>query len=137
MISDAINERLKSALNQEKEKDAADATKIPSTTPEPESGIITTEEEIEGFFMVKSILRENIDPKRITYRDALSYFAILLDDNNRKTICRLYLNTKKYLAVLDEHKKETKYELESLDDLYKHAGLLREVINRLEGIKIK
>jgi len=139
LISDAINERLKSALNQEKEKDAADAIKIAETvvTSDPESGIITTEEEIEGFFIVKSILRETTDSKRITYRDALSYFAILLDDNNRKTICRLYLNNKKYLAVLDENKKETKYELESLDDLYKHAGLLEEVVKRLEVVKVK
>lgn len=136
LISDAINIRLKSALNQEKE--VAEAAKIEEIiTSDPESGIVTTEEEIEGFFIVKSILRENIDSKRITYRDALSYFAILLDDNNRKTICRLYLNTKKYLAVMDENKKEVKYELHSLDDLYKHAGILNEVITRLEGLKVK
>lgn len=137
LISDAINERLKSALNQEKEKDASEAIKIEeSINAEPESGIVTTEEEIEGFFIVKSMLRENIDSKRITYRDALSYFAILLDDNNRKTICRLYLNNKKYLAVLDENKKETRYELQSLDDLYHHAGILSGVLARLEAVKI-
>jgi hypothetical protein len=137
LISDAINERLKSALNQEKEKDAAASIKLEGTVAEPGSGIITTEGEIEGFFIVKSILRETIDPKRITYRDALSYFAILLDDNNRKTICRLYLNTKKYLAVLDDNKKETKLELQSLDDLYNHAGVLNEAVVRLEGVKVK
>jgi len=138
LISDAINERLKSALYQEKEKDIAEAIKIEeSATSEPESGIITTEEEIEGFFIVKSILRETIDSKRITYRDALSYFAILLDDNNRKTICRLYLNNKKYLAVLDENKKEIKYELQSIDDLFSHSKMLEEVIVRLEAVKTK
>jgi hypothetical protein len=137
LISDAINERLKSALNQEKEKDASEAIKIEETiNAEPESGIVTTEEEIEGFFIVKSMLRETIDSKRITYRDALSYFAILLDDNNRKTICRLYLNTKKYLAVLDENKKETKYEIQSLDDLYRHASILNGVVARLEAAKV-
>jgi len=138
LISDAINERLKSALNQEKAKDTAEAAKIEETTvAEPVSGIVTTEEEIEGFFIVKSILREAIDPKRITYRDALSYFAILLDDNNRKTICRLYLNSKKYLAILDDNKKEIKYEINSLDDLYKHAGLLNEAVVKLEAAKVK
>lgn len=136
LISDAINERLKSALNQEKEKDVAEAIKIEEIIlAEPESGIVTTEEEIEGFFIVKSILRETVSPARITYRDALSYFAILLDDNNRKTICRLYLNARKYLAILDENKKEIKYELQSLDDLYKHASILNEVILRLDAPK--
>jgi hypothetical protein len=129
---------LKSALNQEKEKDAAEAIKIEElTATEPASGIITTEEEIEGYFIVKSILRETIDPKRITYRDALSYFAILLDDNNRKTICRLYLNSKKYLVVLDENKKEVKFELQSLDDLYQHAATIIEAVAKLEAAKIK
>ncbi|MBB2147592.1 type I restriction endonuclease [Pedobacter gandavensis] len=138
LISDAINERLKFALNQEKEKDVAEAVKIEElSAAEPESGIVTTEEEIEGFFIVKSILRETVDSKRITYRDALSYFAILLDDNNRKTICRLYLNNKKYLAVLDENKKETKYELDCVDDLYKHVHSLTEVVIRLDDARVK
>jgi hypothetical protein len=138
LISDAINDRLKSALNQEKAKDTAEAAKIEEgTIAEPASGIVTTEEEIEGFFIVKSILRESTDPKRITYRDALSYFAILLDDNNRKTICRLYLNTKKYLVVLDENKKEIKHEIQSVDDLYKYSGVLSEVVTKLEAAKIK
>jgi hypothetical protein len=138
LISDAINERLKSALNQEKLKDSAEAAKIEeATVAEPVSGIVTTEEEIEGFFIVKSILREATDPKRITYRDALSYFAILLDDNNRKTICRLYLNSKKYLVLLDENKKEIKHEIQSVDDLYKYAALLSEVVVKLDTGKVK
>lgn len=138
LISDAINERLKSALNQEKEKDVAEAIKIEELiSSESESGIVTTEEEIEGFFIIKSILRETIDSKRITYRDALSYFAILLDDNNRKTICRLYLNNKKYLALLDENKKEIKYELQSIDDLYQYAELLKIIIEKLNIFKTK
>lgn len=133
LISDAINERLKSALNQEKQIDAAESIKIEEGgVVEAVTGIVTTEEEIEGFFIVKSILREVVEPKRITYRDALSYFAILLDDNNRKTICRLYLNTKKYLVVLDENKKEIKHEIQSIDDLYAFADTLKEVILKLE-----
>jgi hypothetical protein len=95
VLNDAITDRLKTALGTEEANSNAKETK---TTAEPimasESKVETTEEEIEGFFIVKSILRETILPKRITYRDAQSYFAILLDDNNRKTICRLYLGIK-------------------------------------------
>lgn len=136
LISDAINDRLKSALNQEKQLDAAVAVKIEeSLLTDVNTNIITTDEEIEGFFIVKSILRESIDTKRITYRDAQSYFAILLDDNNRKTICRLYFNVKKYLVVLDDSKKEVKYEIQTVDDLYKYADVVNEAVRKLDLAK--
>jgi len=61
--------------------------------------------------IVKTILRQKINVTRITHRDAQSYFAILLDDNNRKTICRLYLNGgRKFFVTLDDQKKEVKNE---------------------------
>ncbi len=134
LISDAINERLKSALNQEKQIDAAEAGKLEEAVPgEPVSLIVTTEEELEGFYIVKSLLRQHVDAKRITYRDAQSYFAILLDDNNRKTICRLYLGgSKNYLVVLDEARKELKYEIRSLDEIYQYSDALLAAIARLE-----
>jgi hypothetical protein len=138
LISDAINERLKSALNQEKQLEAVETGKPEETitAAEPNSNIVTTEEELEGFYIVKSLLRQHIDAKRITYRDAQSYFAILLDDNNRKTICRLYLGaTKQYLAILDENKKEIKYEIQTLDEIYQHADSLLQSITRLEKAK--
>lgn len=70
---------------------------------------------------------------RISYRDAQSYFAILLDDNNRKPICRLYLNSsKKYIGLFDNQKKETKYELTSLDDIFNHQNTLFSSIDNYE-----
>ncbi|MCJ8208477.1 type I restriction endonuclease [Mucilaginibacter sp. RS28] len=132
-ISDTINERLKSALNQEKEKDYQEATTLVEENPESSlSNIVTTEEEMEGFLIVKSILRKTIDHKRITYRDAQSYFAVLLDDNNRKTICRLYLNNKKYLVLLDENKKEIKFEIKSIDEIFNYADKLIESVSKFE-----
>lgn len=136
LISDAISERLKSALNQEKQLEATGVEKIEEaiageTTP----NIVTTVEELEGFYIIKSILRQHVDAKRINYRDAQSYFAILLDDNNRKTICRLYLDgAKKYMAVLDDNKKEIRHEIHSLDELYSHTEELLIVIARLDKI---
>lgn len=137
LISDAINERLQSALKQEKQIDVAEAEKLEeAVTTDANSNIVTTAEELEGFYIVKSLLRLHVESKRITYRDAQSYFAILLDDNNRKTICRLYLNgSKNYLVVLDEAKKEVKFEIQSLDEIYKYSDELLNVIARLEKAK--
>ena len=136
-ISDLITERLKTALNKEdeaaKEQDAIQAL----VSKEPENLIVTTQEELEGFMIVKSILRQKVDCKRIVYRDALSYFAILLDDNNRKPICRLYFNgTKKYFVTLDENKKEIKTEIKSLDDLYTFSDRLLKIIDSYELVKV-
>lgn len=81
--------------------------------------------------IVKTILRQKIPVDRIHYRDAQSYFAILLDNNNRKTLCRLYLNgNKKYLVVLDEDKKEIRYEIPSLDNIFNYSDELFEVLKR-------
>jgi len=137
LISDAINERLKSALQQEKQLEAAETAKIDEAiSKEPASAIVTTDQELEAFYIVKSLLRQHLDAKRITYRDAQSYFAILLDNNNRKTICRLYLGgSKEYLVVLDETKKEVRLEIKSLDEIYQHNEILLEVISRLEKAK--
>ena len=41
-------------------------------------------------------------PSRIFMRAAKSYCAILVDDNNRKTLCRLYFNgKKKFIGIFD------------------------------------
>lgn len=133
LISDAINDRLKSALNQEKQIEVQETVLLEETAKENISTIVTSEEELEGFYIVKSMLRQNVDVKRITYRDAQSYFAILLDDNNRKTICRLYLGSaKKYFVVLDENKKEVKHEITSVDEIFTYSNVLLEVIAKLE-----
>src|SRR5690606_16921946 len=133
-LSDIITERLKSALTKEDEI-AKEKTAELELAQQDENSNVTTEEELEGFMIVKTILRQKLAIERIHYRDAQSYFAILLDDNNRKTLCRLYLNgNKKYMAILDENKKELRYELLSLDDIFNFSEQLFGVVERLENI---
>lgn len=137
-ISDLITERLKTALTKEdeavKEKEVIEAAA--ELAKEDANKIITTEEELEGFMIVKTILRQKISATRISYRDAQSYFAILLDDNNRKTICRLYLNgSKKYFVTLDEQKKEVKNEINSIDDIFKHSEALLNIVELYDKAK--
>ena len=134
-MSDLITERLKTALNKEDEAAKEEAKQI-VTVIEPESKVVTTEEEIEAFMIVKSILRQKVDLKRISYRDSQSYFVILLDDNNRKTICRLYLHgNKKFFVTLDDNKKEVKVEIKSLDDIFSLSELLFKVVANYDKMK--
>lgn len=128
-VNDIISERLKSALKSESDVDNTSNAIETEELPDDNRGIVTTDEELEGFYIVKSILRNVIPADRITYRDAKSYFAIFLDDNNRKNICRFYFDspTNKRLTFLDDNKKEQHNRLSSLDDIYNYADRLREI----------
>jgi hypothetical protein len=53
-------------------------------------------------------MRQHVDLERITHRDTQSYFGILLDNNNRKPICRFHLNnSKSTLVYLMRRKKRS------------------------------
>jgi len=133
-FNDSINTRLKTALDINEGK--APQPKEDPVAPEPmvededESRIITTEEELEGFQIVKAIVREKVPASRIAYRDTISYFGILLDDNNRKPICRLHFNgAKKYIEFFDKGKDSSeKVLIDSLDDIYTHKERLLHTV---------
>ncbi len=130
IVNEEINDRLKSALNNDENKAQTEESNAPvkcdeETTANP--AIVTTEEEMEGYFIVKSILRNVIDVNRITHRDTQSYFGILCDDNNRKPICRLHFNScNKYIGLFDTEKKERKVLLNNLNDIYSYASEIEQ-----------
>ena len=145
MLSEMISDRLKSALNQEEqeakkqvnEEATALAPAVDAAGAGKEKLITTTPEEMEGFYIVKSMLRKYVDPNRITYRDAQSYMAILLDDNNRKTICRLYFTaTKKKVVTLDAAKKEVFLEIKDLDQMYQLEDVMRATVETYLGLGV-
>lgn len=143
-IASIIKERIAEKLNLAIKTNEEPTTTQPQETEQPndeslpegvvaidkETGIVTTQDEIDAFLIVKAILRQVVDIHRIFYRDTLSHFGILLDDNNRKPICRMYFNAKsiKYIATFDENKKETKHEIKSLDDIYEYADAIKAAI---------
>jgi hypothetical protein len=67
-------------------------------------------------------------------RDVQSYCGILLDDNNRKPICRFHFNAaQKYLGLFDESKNEERMPIERLDEMYQYADRLRETVGYYDG----
>lgn len=133
-ISDSMNTKIKAALNNQDEPDLSDDTnehEENDKTPKRQHKIVTTIEELESYAIIKSILRTIVDSDRIAYRDTESYFGILLDDNNRKWICRVYLMASvKYLTISDENKNGIRYDIESIDDIYKYSKELKEACER-------
>lgn len=133
LLSEIINERLKSALGD----DGAIATPTlqPHAVTSDESGEGATGEneitleELEGFHILKAILRRFVDPKRIIARDTQSYLGVLLDDNNRKPLARLYFNrAQKHLGLFDEARTERRVPLADLNEIYDHADEIKRVL---------
>ena len=135
VITDMITERLKTAIK--KESEAAQPKEAPIQKPEsepPKSKIETTIEEMEAFYIIKAIIRRSVDIKRIAYRDTQSYFSVLLDDNNRKPVCRLYFSEKKkQIGTFDENRKEIYTTLQSVDDIYNFSDILINTVKGYEG----
>lgn len=135
-LSDQINDRLKSAMSGAVQPSYASTVSAPTETPaeqqseSAEDKVITTLEELEGYHIVKAIVRSVVDSKRIVQRDTQSYFGILLDDNNQKPICRLHFNRlQKYIGIFDQEKNETRHPISSLDEIYDFADQLRTTIS--------
>lgn len=126
-INDRIQERLKTALATETTQTATEEQFTGATEGTDEQKVITTPEEWEAFYIVKSILRECVPPERVAIRDQITYCGILLDDNNRKPLARLWFNnSQKYIGLFDNaERKETKVPIAKLDELYKLADRIK------------
>lgn len=124
-MNELINDRLQTAIkNEDVVQDNKDVEE-----PQPTSNIITTDEEIESFFIIKSILHEyltEVDHK-LTYKDTQTYFGILLDGNTWKCVCRLYLSEQRKKIIFP--KIEKSYYLKSIDDLYAFKDDLINAVN--------
>ena len=93
---------------------------------EQDSRIVTTEEEKEAYYLVKSLLVGTVDPGRVAMRDSISYCSILLDDNRLKPLCRLYFNGKQWrVGLFDGENKDAKEDIEKLEDIIPFADRIR------------
>ncbi|HFK5581395.1 restriction endonuclease [Elizabethkingia anophelis] len=129
-ITESISSRLKSALVINETLDTNTPKPVAVDEHSEISKIVTTEEELEAFQIVKAILREKIPAERIAHRDTQSYFGVLLDDNNRKPVCRFHFGTSRKQIELFHNGKDAgeRMLLESLEDIYKHRDLLHQTL---------
>lgn len=149
-IGAQVNDRLKTALGEEAAAEAVEpplkAKSVPMSAelleavePEPigDPDIVTTDEELDGFNIVRAIAAKEVDPERVVYRDAKTYFAVLLDDNNRKPIVRLHLNGKtvKYVTTFQDEGGGVREDIDTIVDLYRLADPLLAAIRRYEAMQ--
>ena len=138
-INDTINDRLNFAMSGDVVIESTNELINEKQKVEDNNGIIITEEEWQGYYIVKAILTEIIDPTRVSIRETQRYRGILLDDNNRKPICRLYFNTKqKYIGIIDDeidNKKVNKIPINELNEIYNLSERLKNVVKWFDESK--
>jgi hypothetical protein len=131
-IKERVDKRLKIALSTSEDNDKPEKELIITHKNE----IITTEEEWNGFYVIRSILSEIVDPARVTIRDRKSYCGVLLDDNQKKIVCRMHFNsTQKKIGLFDSQERsagggriEDKIPIEKLPELYKYSERLKNTV---------
>lgn len=137
-INDIVNKKISSALNTNSDEMAITKVEEPAaateTSPSHQSKIVTTEEEIEAYYIIKGFLAGVVPIDDVAHRDTESYFGILYQDNNRKPICRINLDKKKkQILIPDANKKFERFYIDSLNDLYQYKDKLIEVVSRYTG----
>ena len=144
IITDAINQHINKKINDHikdlminledkpstNQTSALDITSYMSKKQQDNDKIKTTEEEVRAFQELLNILYGHVDSERIIWRDVVNYFGVLLDDNNRKPICRFHFNTSnKYISLFDKpNREEDKILLSSIDDIKNYADRLLDTI---------
>jgi len=145
-VNDEIGRRLKSVLDKSETQNEPEPSVIPIQEEVPEGRsskqkdddrIETTPDELEGFKIIRNILKDVFDIERIFYRDSINYFSVLLDDNNRKTICRLYFSVrKKYIMFFDQEiGKEEKIKISEVNEINNFAERLKATVLKYEEKK--
>lgn len=147
VINDIISDRLNTAIkNSEQTSDSfqtIDNTSINTSTEDTEeklpdgvvymdkeSGVVTTQEELDAYNIVRSILRKSVDVSRITYKDYKSYFVVNIDNSQWFWICRVSIGArKKQIGIpVDQYKSCEWIQIDNMDDIFKYADRLEEAL---------
>ena len=131
-IADKITDRLTAALDAGEKKDSpqtpSPATEEPKTeTPEPSfGGSSPSEEEMQGYYIVKSILGGVCPLERITIKDKQTLCNIPFDGNIRKPIIKFFFEENKLVVgLITDDNKVDKHSIEKLDDIYGFADQIK------------
>lgn len=128
-VSSKINEALKTTDEIASPKSDIEITELLAVETESKANNIeTTEEEIQGYGIIKAILFDTVDPERVYYRDNQSYFNILIDNSIRKWVVRLNFNKNRKFLVFNDDNSEKVY-IENEADILQFSDRLIAICN--------
>lgn len=128
-ITETMNDKIKTVLD----KNDADEEEQPDLPEEQkrEKNITTTDEELEGYFIVKNILKDVVSMDDIFYRDNESYMNVLYKNSRNKWICRfVFTDTQKYILIPDKDRKPVRYNISNVYDIQNYKSQLVESLKQ-------
>lgn len=130
-VNDTMSDKLKTALDVDIELKSNDKNDEQIPEEPKENKIVTTQEELEAYFIVKNALKDVTSIHNITFKDNERYMAILFQDKTTKWICRFYFGiTNKSITIPDENKKEVRYKINNIYDIENYTDKLKEVAKK-------
>lgn len=128
VINDIIQDRLNSAIKNEEQNTETLTT---NNTALEDSGIVTTQEELDAFEIVKTILSEKYDISDIYYKDFKTYFLVYYAKEPYWWICRLSLKRYSKFIIFPDKGHSGNYEkveLSNINELYSLKDKLWEAM---------
>jgi hypothetical protein len=130
-ITELMNDRITDALKGKEESPMASSEPVPMSSEPEKNKIETTQNEIEAYYIIKTLLSDTTEVSRICYKDNINYFSVLLDGKPSRWICRLILDkAKQYMIVPDDSKRDKRFDIDSIADIYKYKNELTESLKR-------
>lgn len=142
VVNDIISDRLNVAIKSGEQQDVPttqEATQpaVEDVLPDgvvvmdKENGIVTTQEEIDAYNIIRSILRKFISADKIVYKDFKSYFAIGIENSSYWWICRLSFGSRKKSIYFptEDYKSQEKYDIDSIDGIFDCIGKLEQAFD--------
>lgn len=124
----------KSKYNEDKMKELMNSSLFKSITGKiilfetktnsKSAGVITTEEEIQAYHTIRTLLIQNkkIPNESIGFRDQKGTFNVLIDDNQRKIICQLKFTDSNKKIIIGNNE----FPLDNIDDILKFKNDLND-----------
>lgn len=128
-INELMNEKIKAALENYTIESLKD---IDLEIEEKNTKIHTTQEELEAYTVVKTLLSGVVDVQNITDKDTGNYFVVLYGTKNTHWICRLYLNSKtsKYIVLNVPADEKLKVPIKNIYDIKNMKEQLKDIARR-------
>lgn len=124
--SPRINTKIKGLINYISLRNVSNRM-LENVSSNSANGIITTDEEIKFFNIVKTILGlsnkfKNIELDRVSFKDYKNFFAVQVDDSRLKKIAVLKYKSRRPIIQIDE--KEIEIAEVSVAEVTKHRNII-------------
>ena len=125
-VNEIVNDKIKNALNSGNAEEESTETGTEENIKNNDKEIITTAEELQAYYIVKSILGDTVNIERVTYKDTVSYFSVLIDNKVTRWICRIYLKENIKYLIIPEGDNNVKHTIEKISDIYSFSDNLKK-----------